>query len=177
MKEQIARAREPGRLIEVIADQRTGNGGEPGQKRETVDPVSLALLNKSFKEALILNQELRLEIAGEDNAESQKVDEFRGLMAVLEDVKDDEDDGMTDAKQEKIIEDAFKALDAFKRANWSNQIEQRNAALELLRQIERIVCLQALKDERKRKLSNRIEALKQSVTSCKSALLKLLDDE
>lgn len=177
IREQISHARDRAIPPEPRVDERPCSRKDPGPKKAAADVTNLSLLNRNLKQALALNQQLRQELAEEDGAEHQKVDEFRGLMAVLKDDQDDEDDGMTDEKQERIIEGAFKALDGYKRTNWSNQVEHRNAALELMKHIEKVVCLQALKDERKRKLSNRINALKQSVASCKSVLLQLLNDE
>jgi DNA repair exonuclease SbcCD ATPase subunit len=141
------------------------------------ETVNLSRLNRDLKQALALNQQLRDELERESSAINQKGSEFRGLLGVLNEDQDTEDDGITEDRQEEIIQDSFRALEAYKCANWSNQTEYRNAALGLIRDIERVVCLQTLKAERRRKLRHRIDTIQRSVVSCKSALVQLLNNQ
>jgi predicted nucleotidyltransferase len=57
-------------------------------------------------------------------------------------------------------------------ADWRNQAEYRRAGLELVRQNEKIVSLQKHKAERRGKLRNNIDAIKQSGATCRSALMQ-----
>jgi hypothetical protein len=146
-------------------------------KADPSETPDLSVLSRQLREALELNRQLRAELAEDAPESDQQVDEFRGLIAVLRDDQDDEDDGLTDELQENIIQDVFRAFDVYKHADWTNPEEFRIASVELMRHAERLICLKKLKEERRRKLRNRIDALKQSVVTCKSALMGLLGDD
>jgi hypothetical protein len=150
---------------------------ETVSKRSQAITTDLLLLNKELQQGIALNQQLREALAVEEVLPDQKTDEFRGIVAVLRADEDDEDDGVTEELQTGIIENSFRALDSYKNADWSNQNEYRRASLDLVKHFERLMCLKRLKAEKRKKLRNRITAIKQSVVTCKSALMQLLSDE
>jgi hypothetical protein len=148
-----------------------------GPEMPATQVPDLSALAKELDQALAVNQQLREELAAQGIVADQEVSEFRGIMAVFHEDEDDEDDGVTPELQEQIIEDAYRALDVYKHGDCTNEEEFGQRSIELIRSMERVVGVKVLKDERMRKLKNRIAAIKNSVITCKSALMDLIGDD
>jgi hypothetical protein len=170
-------------IATLLAETRSVPVAQSIKKRESIMKIhscetpDLSFLTRELKEALEQNQKYREELGDVGFALNQNTDEFRGLMAVLRADQDDEDDGLTNDLQEDIIDKAFQAFNEYKHCDWSKPEEYRITSIELMRHFERLVCLKKLKAERRRKLRNRILALKQSVVTYKSALMGLMGED
>jgi hypothetical protein len=172
------RVNRPRTLREPISEATLPDMNPDRQKKRAPDEArDLSALTKEMKQVFDVSKQLRDQLHERRATTNPPLDEFRGLVAVSNPSEDEENDGTPVELQEQMIENAFARINRYHRTDWSTSVNYRKVALSVVRQIETLACLKHLNLERQRKLGNKITAIKQSLSSCRSALVRLLSDE
>jgi hypothetical protein len=137
----------------------------------------LASLNQILRAAIQDNIEMRTELASRGLTLERGLKDFQGEAAVLLSDDSDVDDEITEEMQNRIEEHVLASVEAFRNEQWTDGPDYERMALDLLRGIDRLLCLHQTRKEKTKKLKDRISAINRSVANTRSALMHMLNDE
>jgi hypothetical protein len=144
---------------------------------EPSSDCDLASLNQILRAAIQNNIKMRNELASRGFKLERGLKDFQGEFAVLQSDDSDLDDEITEEIQNKIEENVLASVEALRSEQWTDGPDYERMALDLLRGIDRLICLHQTRKEQTKKLKNRISAINRSVANTRSALMQMLDDE
>jgi hypothetical protein len=154
-----------------------GHQGDAEKLPEPSSDADLASLNQTLRTAMQENTKMRDQLTSRGLKIERGLKDFQGEVAVLQDDDNDADDEITEEMQNKIEEKVLASADAFRSEQWTDDPDYERMALDLLRGIDRLICLHQTRKEKTKRLKNRISAINRSVANTRSALMGILDDD